>query len=601
MPSMQEMIQQKEMERRHAEQKAREAELQARQKRQQTLSTPAKLYGNANMYDKASNWLASSPNQTISNIGTKMSQFSPVRMGKQAIGDMVNKVTGGIQNKLPVMSVSQVEPGILNAGSIMPQASTGGSAVLGTNAGVLAPEAGTMASTLGAGAGEGAGALSGAIGANVAGTAGTAGAESLGAIGGAAGSSIGGASAGAGAGAGALAGGAGAALGAVAAPLAIAALVGSMIHQKNVEKASKEAQIGQQINQEADAKSTNEAMQNIANAPTKTQQKLMDTANQTLAQTQQPQLPTDIAGMQQYMRDNNYSDEAINGLTQGLNYGDPTIDNWIKGYNEQNPNAMINIPQGDEQIALAKEGKFNTPKEEGIADKVSGIMGQLKQGFNEGITDTGLNKLGMVGGKVYDVLSNPAVQGAIAGLAYAKDSGDKLYGLRKGIEWAGNKSTSDYYDKMMGRRPGILPGMSVDDYKAQQKVLMDNLGYQLDLDKFGHTVMNDAIKNDLSNKKYELDSKKLEETANYHRGMIGAMNGRNAAINAGNTARSNSQKYWQDKANKESEIERDVDDVVSAYNSSDPNAEAMEQGFYVKYRNTPYYAAAVKAAKRIRK
>lgn len=598
MPTMQEMIKQQEMQKKYQEEQARRAELEARQKRQQTLSTPAKLYGNANMYDKASNWLASSPNQTISNIGTKMSQYSPVRIGKQAIGDMVNKVTGGIQSKLPVMSMSQVEPGILNAGSIMPQASTGGSAVLGTNAGVLAPEAGTMASTLGAGAGEGAGALSGAIGANVAGTAGTAGAEGLGAIGAGADAAIGGTGAG-------LAGGAGAALGAVAAPLAIAALVGGMIHQKNVEKASKEAQIGQQINQEADAKSTNEAMQNIANTPTQTQQKLLDTANQTLAQTQQPQLPTDIPGMQQYMRDNNYSDEAINGLTQGLNYGDPTIDNWIKGYNEQNPNAMINIPQGDEQIALAKEGKFNVSKEPGIKEKVSDIMGQLSQGFNGEATDTGLNKVGMVGGKIYDVLSNPAVQGAIAGLAYAKDSGDKLYGLRKGIEWAGNKSTSDYYDKMMGRRPGILPGMSVDDYKAQQKVLMDSLGYQLDLDKFGHTVMNDAIKNDLSNKKYELDSKKLEETANYHKGMIGAMNGRNAAINAGNAARSNSQKYWQNKANKESEIERDIDDIVSAYNSNDPNAysdaEAMEQSFYTKYRNTPYYATAVKAAKRIRK
>jgi len=546
MATMQEMIRQQEMQKKYQAEQARRAELQARQKRQQTLSTPAKLYGNANMYDKMSNWLAGSPNQTISNIGTKMSQYSPVKMGKQAIGDMVNKVTGGLQSKLPMFGSgnigaigSAVDSSIGGLGS--------GLGSIGGGTGIFAPEAGTIAGTLGAG--EGAGALSGAIGANVAGS--TVPTALEGAI----------TSATSGAGAG-LAGGAGAALGAVAAPLAIAALVGSMIHQKNVEKASKEAQIGQQINQEADAQSTNDAMTNIANTPTQTQQKLLDTANQTLAQTQQPQLPTDIAGMQQYMRDNNYSDEAINGLTQGLNYEDSTIDNWIKGYNEQNPNAMINIPKTPEEVALAREGKFNVPKEEGIADKVSGIMGQLKQGFNEGTTDTGLNKLGMVGGKVYDVLSHPATQGIIAGLAYAKDGNDALYGLKKGIEYGQAKAQSDYYDRMMGRRPGILPGMGKDDYKTQQDVINNVLKYELDLANKNYEWMD-------KDRKYGLNTKEYEEKVRHNKQSEKAQFGRNDAIIAGNIARGKTQKYWQEKEAKKEAAYTDAETLKQMIDAGD--------------------------------
>ena len=260
-------------------------------------------------------------------------------------------------------------------------------------------------------------------------------------------------------------------------PFTLAIAVGKMVYDviKGVKqkKAMKAANKAQTINAEADQEATNEAMQNIAEQTQATN----DALTSAQAQPDASQLPSTILGYQKYLKDKGYSPEAIEGVSQGLNYGDKNVASWIDTYNENNPTDMISIPKNEAQVELAKSGELN---KESFGDVVKDIMGQVVQGYNNGedyktingYDKTGWNRVGRAAGIVESVLSNPYLQGAVAGMAYGKDGNSALYGLNKGWEFAQNKAKSDNYAKAMGMKPGILGGVSTDDYKA--KVTSDN-------------------------------------------------------------------------------------------------------------------------------
>lgn len=203
-----------------------------------------------------------------------------------------------------------------------------------------------------------------------------------------------------------------------------------------------------------------------------------------------------IAEQQDYMKKNGFSEEEANGLRQGLNYGKKETADWIDQYNKgagsKNP---IKIPQTEQEIELAKKGQFNpVPQQASVDEKetfkdllmkeLGGALGDFSEGFKENSTTsfapgnimaekmkdgrdkTFLNRAGEAFGTANRLLANPLLQGGLAGLAYGIDKGDALYGLGKGVEWAGNKAKSNMYAKELGQRPTILGNISADDYKA---------------------------------------------------------------------------------------------------------------------------------------
>ena len=218
-----------------------------------------------------------------------------------------------------------------------------------------------------------------------------------------------------------------------------------------------------------------------------------------------------IADQEKYMRDNNFTPEQVKGLRQGLNYGNAEVADWIDQYNKgsgsKNP---IRIPQTEQEIELAKAGQFNpVPQQASVDEKetfkdllmkeLGGALGDFSEGFKENSTTsfapgnimaekmkdgrdkTFLNRAGEAFGTANRLLANPLLQGGLAGLAYGIDKGDALYGLGKGVEWAGNKAKSNMYAKELGQRPTILGNISADDYKAMttnayrhQKLIQDN-------------------------------------------------------------------------------------------------------------------------------
>lgn len=94
-----------------------------------------------------------------------------------------------------------------------------------------------------------------------------------------------------------------------------------------------------------------------------------------------------LTNYQDYLRQNGYSDNVINGIPQGLNSGDKNIADWINQYNngagKQTP---IRIPQTQEEIGLAKQGLYNAPQLQGsasVSPRTGGILPDLISGYKE--------------------------------------------------------------------------------------------------------------------------------------------------------------------------------------------------------------------------
>lgn len=315
----------------------------------------------------------------------------------------------------------------------------------------------------GTGSALGGSAIGNAIGAEIGGTAAGAGTGST--VGSAIGAEVGGTAAGTTAGG--AAGGAAAGAGSAAAATGIGALVALGVmaamgnHRKQAKK-SGEALLNA-MNKEGET-----ALEQTNEFAKKAQQQ--DYTQPVLTGAAAPINP--IQEYQNYLRDNGYGDDIINGVPQGLNYGNKEIDEWIKQYNAgagaSNP---INIPQTDEEIAAAKAGKFNAPIQDaraeetikkGLLDKFLNGIGDLASGYQENRnngfapenlqrdkTKSKMNHIGEALGTTARIAQNPLVQGLVAGGLSAALTGNPLYGLGQGYKFANNRAMSNIYEKAL--------------------------------------------------------------------------------------------------------------------------------------------------------
>lgn len=204
-----------------------------------------------------------------------------------------------------------------------------------------------------------------------------------------------------------------------------------------------------------------------------------------------------IAELEGHLEQEGYRPEQVQGFRQGLNSGDKYIADQITRYNaskegQANP---IRIPQTEQEIELAKAGQFNpVPQQASVDEKetfkdllmkeLGGALGDFSEGFKEnrstsfapenimadkmadGRDKNFLNRAGEALGTLNRLATNPLVQGGLAGLAYGIDEGDALYGLGKGVEWAGNKAKSNMYAKALGQQPTVFGNIDSKDYGA---------------------------------------------------------------------------------------------------------------------------------------
>ena len=250
-----------------------------------------------------------------------------------------------------------------------------------------------------------------------------------------------------------------------------------------------------------------------------------------------------IADQEKYMRDNNFTDEHIKGLRQGLNYGNKETADWIDQYNKgAGSKDPIKIPKTEQEIELARKGQFNpVPQEASVNEKktlkdlimqnIGDSLGGFAEGYREnrnngfnpdnlvnrkmadGSDKTILNRAGEALGTLNRLATNPLLQGGLAGLAYGIDKGDALYGLGKGVEWAGNKAKSNMYADKMGLRPGVFDNYTSKDYEAVA-------GADIKRKKYIQTEYFKAIKeiddlqknNQISKEEYDKRRAKIEST-----------------------------------------------------------------------------------------
>ena len=165
-------------------------------------------------------------------------------------------------------------------------------------------------------------------------------------------------------------------------------------------------------------------------------------------------------------------------------------------YTETIANSTPVAQETDMQVAEQSE---QPEKAKVIAD----ILGQIKEGYSDNRDNgfdiqnlqgdeskTGWNRFGEALGTTARVAGNPLVQGLVAGAINGKVSGNWGKGLEYGLQYAQNKAKSDAYERAMGKRPSILGGYGVDDYKAkvesdykQNKINIDNEKLDIEKDK----------------------------------------------------------------------------------------------------------------------
>lgn len=152
-----------------------------------------------------------------------------------------------------------------------------------------------------------------------------------------------------------------------------------------------------------------------------------------------------------------YDQQQIDNMKQGLNGGDKDIAALIDKYN-------IRKPEGEEQIALAKNGDFNPDQITGAAASPA----QSKKSI--------MQRIGEAAGTGQRILSNPIAQGLIAGTLAGINKGDFGQGLEYGVQWAQNKSKADNYYRQMHPNSNYTPvfgNYDANDYKVQQNIELE--------------------------------------------------------------------------------------------------------------------------------
>ncbi len=426
----------------------------------------------------------------LSNIGNGMQNIGntitdvqniPTNFVNNLAGQGLQKVSDTLINKGVNNAVTN---GLVNYGSQM------AGSTAGTMGGNLASSlTGSTAGTTTAGATLGANTVAGTTGASIAGSAG-------------AGAGVGGATAGAGASAGASAGaGASSAtsVGAMAGPVGaiIGAIIGTAIMGANRKRAKGSAseqlvstkQMAEQMSkggldeQEAQTSQTIANTNNLIEQQQQSSQDGIITGGASSLSGQDPYQT--LKEYQDYLTNNGYDKNVINGVAQGLNSGNKEIDDWLKQYSnsaEAKANGFT-IPTSEEDIANAKklvqsggtnftvgtsknfdQNKLINKLAKGFADFQTGYQDNRNNAFKpenliqyEGEKKSIMQRFGEGAGTTTRLAQNPAVQGLIVGGLSTALTGNPLYGLGMANKFTGEKQTSDMYRNQLAQQ-----GVNVD-------------------------------------------------------------------------------------------------------------------------------------------
>lgn len=224
---------------------------------------------------------------------------------------------------------------------------------------------------------------------------------------------------------------------------------------------------------------------------------------------------------QNYLRENGYSDDVVNGVPQGLNYGNKEVADWINQYNagagKDNP---INIPQTPDEIAAARAGTFNNSPitgevsqiqtiKDSLINKFANGLGDFAKGYTENKTtpfapnnikaDSTKSKMQRVGeafGTTARLAQNPAVQALVAGGLSTALTGNPLYGIGMATKFANQRQKTNLYQEAL-----------------------QNQGTNTDVGAFG--TLNNTDFSALMGPQYKdaankIAMAKLQETQNYH-------------------------------------------------------------------------------------
>lgn len=115
--------------------------------------------------------------------------------------------------------------------------------------------------------------------------------------------------------------------------------------------------------------------------------------------------------------------------------------------------------------------KFNPTN---ITDKTYNALVQDKDGniSKQEIAKNIWNRVGEGVGTGQKLLSNPLMQGLIAGALYKATGGDTGESLAYGADWAQKKAKSDFYQKQMDPnfKPNIIGGYTAEDWKTKESI-----------------------------------------------------------------------------------------------------------------------------------
>lgn len=366
------------------------------------------------------------------------------------------------------------------------------------------------------------------------------------------GSSLGGGTAAGGTAAGGTAAAGAAALG----PAAIAAIGAMVLGGKNRKQARK--------NSEAAVRASNQAVsQSAEDALSQTQQ---------FAESMQNE---DVRNYQDYLRQNGYSNDVINGIPQGLNSGHKEIAEWINQFNNgAGKTSPIRIPTTQEDIEKARAGNFNVPTQIGGIEEnkevKSGILNNLlngirdfSQGYQENRTQgfspenlepndkkNRMTRLGEVFGTGARMMQNPLMQGLVAGGLSTAFTGDPLYGLGQGYKFANNRQMSNIYQKALKDRgievsPNTFGNVEREDFDSIMTPIYKQ--WENELRKTYYDTLADYRAGMLGNAE-----RKAEIDANYKKEKlaIDKKNSESNAIRARKTGSNNSKNYDTAEFNK---------------------------------------------------
>ena len=158
-----------------------------------------------------------------------------------------------------------------------------------------------------------------------------------------------------------------------------------------------------------------------------------------------------VLDYQNYLRGQGLDETTVNGVAQGLNGGNKDISDWINQYNESSDGVAnpIRIPQTQDEIDLARQGKFNSlPVQSTISEapRQGGFLRDVQAGFNENLhTPISLdnfgqgkkslaNRLGEVAGTTMRMVDSPLGRGLLTAGTVALLGGNGAQAVTNGLQ-----------------------------------------------------------------------------------------------------------------------------------------------------------------------